>query len=507
MNAFEIITSLGKNISLRKKLLLVILTATNTALLLTSVAVILYDRQSAKYSMQQEMKVLSSVISQRSAAALLFQDKQLAEENLHTLSERSVVTSACIYDNDGVLFAMYSAGKNYICSDTFPQSESGFVENGFLERRDIELNGARVGYLYIAASLDEIDQRSMRFVWIVVLIFIMAGFIAFLLAVKLQRIITRPIDELAAASRKIHHDKSYSIRVKKVTNDEIGQLVTAFNEMLEDIEDRDAMLVDAKKNLEEIVRERTEKLRETQNELIRKDRMATLGQLTATVSHELRNPLGTIRTSVFTLSNRLNIKDESIKRVIDRIDRNIVRCDSVITELLDYSRIRAIQHQKTNLASWIMATLGDMDIPGDIDVSLDLDESISAEIDRDLFRRVMTNVVANAVQALGSEEYNLATKKIIIECRLNAGRIEIIINDTGPGIDAQILPRIFEPLFSTRNHGIGLGLSIVKQVMMQHGGSVEVVSEASIGTRVILWLPSALKLDTHADPIAARHGY
>lgn len=503
MNALDIITSMGKNISLRKKLLLVVLTASNTALLLASVAVIILDRQSAKFTMQQEMKVLSSVIAQRSSAALTFYDRQLAEENLNTLSERSTVVSACIYNNAGELFAMYSAKHaQERCVQLAPQLESGFLETGYLEKQDIILDGASIGSVYITASLDEINRRLFRFVIFVSLIFVVASFIAFVLAIKLQKIITKPIDELAEASRKIHHDRSYSVRVRKVTNDEIGQLVTAFNDMLDGIEDRDAMLVDAKKNLEEIVRERTAELRDAQNELILKDRLATLGQLTATVSHELRNPLGTIRTSVFTLSNRIKNKEDSIQHIMDRIDRNIVRCDSIITELLDYSRIRALQHQKTNLAIWLKTLLGETEIPDGISVSLELDDSIETEIDRDLFRRVMVNVIDNASQAINSVENNTA-KKIIIESRINNGLIELIVTDTGPGIDPDILQRVFDPLFSTKSFGIGLGLSIVRQIMVQHGGSVDIVSELNVGTRVILTLPGELM----SDSFAAKNGY
>lgn len=492
MSTLDIISPLVKNISLRKKLLLVVLTACNTALLLASMAVIIFDRQSAKSTLQQEISVLGSVIAQRSSAALTFYDKQLAEENLLALSEKDTVISACMYASSGELFAVYAGRQGRgECAQVAPRLESGFSGNVYLGRQDIMLDGYSVGSVYIVTSLDGINQRLVRSVVFVSIIFIMAGVVAFVLAIKLQNIITRPIDELAEASRKIHLNKSYSLRVNKVTNDEIGQLVTAFNDMLEGIEDRDAMLVDAKKNLEEIVKDRTAKLHDAQNELIRKDRMATLGQLTATVSHELRNPLGTIRTSVFTLSNRIN-KDEAIQRVMDRIDRNIVRCDSIITELLDYSRIRALQHQKTKLSVWLMDLLSEIKVPDDISVSLDLDDSIETEVDRDLFRRVMINVIDNASQAISSAEANGQEKKIIIESRINNGVIEVIVTDTGPGIDKDVLPKIFEPLFSTRSFGIGLGLSIVKQIMVQHGGNVEITSEPNIGTRVVLVLPAVL---------------
>jgi signal transduction histidine kinase len=234
--------------------------------------------------------------------------------------------------------------------------------------------------------------------------------------------------------------------------------------------------------------------------------MATLGQLTATVSHELRNPLGTIRTSMFTLANRINSKDDSVKHVFERIDRNIVRCDSIITELLDYSRIRALQHQKTNLGHWIKRLLDEIDLPDDISISLNLDDSVEAEIDRDLFRRVLVNVIENAAQAVRGIDGTVSIKNIIIECRINHNRTEIIITDSGPGIEQDILPHIFEPLFSTKTFGIGLGLSIVKQIMLQHGGNVDIDSEPGVGTRVVLWLPFVSKDISRAVSLVAKRG-
>jgi signal transduction histidine kinase len=274
----------------------------------------------------------------------------------------------------------------------------------------------------------------------------------------------------------------------------VGQLMAAFNVMLDGIEQRDAALVDAKENLEEMVRGRTRELREAQNELLRSERMATLGQLTATVSHELRNPLGTIRTSVFTLANKLRDREPGLAKNIERIERNIIRCDNIITELLDFSRIRALQHEKTNLRRWIGSVIEDMDVPESINVRLELDDNIDVEIDRDLLRRVIVNLVDNACHALQEVAEEGSDSTIIIQSALNNSRTEIIVIDTGPGIPEEVLPHIFEPLYSTKSFGVGLGLPVVKQIMEQHGGGVEVASEKNVGTRVVLWLPASLNI-------------
>lgn len=225
--------------------------------------------------------------------------------------------------------------------------------------------------------------------------------------------------------------------------------------------------------------------------------MATLGQLTATVSHEIRNPLGTIRTSVFTLSNRLKGKDSGVDRAIDRIERNIVRCDNIITELLDYSRIRAISHEQINLRSWMRSVIKEMSIPERIILKLELDADLNIEIDCNLLQRVIINVIENACQAI--TENDGSDNTLLIQCAMTKTRTEIIVIDTGAGIADDVRPNIFEPLYSTKGFGLGLGLSVVKQIMEQHGGGVEITSELKVGTKVVLWLPSDLNIPKVKD--------
>lgn len=495
MSVLDYITDLGKGVPIRRKLLMIVLITTNLALMLAVSAVVFYDRQATKRNMTEELRVLTQVISQRSTAALAFDDKQLAIENLQTLSEKETIITACIFNKDGKLFGNYDRNDSVDteCPQTHVDLKSGFFDNYYNEFQTINLDKVDIGYIYIKSTLDEINERLIKYIVVVAFIFVVASFVAFLFALKLQKIITTPIHELASVSRTIYDNKDYSIRVEAKTNDEMGHLVEAFNDMLSGIEERDEALVDAKNNLEHLVKERTRKLKEAQNELIRNERMATLGQLTATVSHEIRNPLGTIRTSMFTLSNKLKDKDSSIENIIERIERNIVRCDNIITELLDYSRIRALNHEKTNLNTWIRSVVADIEMVNNVDVKLDLNESVDIEIDQDLLHRVMINVIENACQSM--EEAEVEDKTLLIECGVNNSRTEIIITDTGPGIPDSVYPHIFEPLYSTKGFGIGLGLPIVKQIMEQHGGGIEVSSEDGVGTRVVLWLPSVLNFD------------
>jgi PAS domain S-box-containing protein len=245
-----------------------------------------------------------------------------------------------------------------------------------------------------------------------------------------------------------------------------------------------------RERLEELVVERTAELKAAQQELIRKQSLATLGQLTATVSHELRNPLGTLRASIYYLGNQVRDKDLGVGPALERAERNIQRCDDIITELLDYTRIQGLKLESTQLDGWLAELLSEAAIPAQITLRQRLQAPVEVALDRDWFRRGVVNVLDNACQALAEfpdddgRERLLTVKTIVL-----LKRVEILFEDHGPGIPAEVKAHVFEPLFSTKGFGVGLGLCIVKQIMERHGGGVKISSEPGQGTCVRLWLP------------------
>jgi PAS domain S-box-containing protein len=250
--------------------------------------------------------------------------------------------------------------------------------------------------------------------------------------------------------------------------------------------------VEAEIELERRVGERTAELRNVQEELLRKERLATLGQLTATVSHELRNPLGVIRNTMFTIAETAQANGLKLERAFGRIERSIGRCDTIITDLLDYTRIRQLRREKFPLDSWLAEVLDEQQIPQRIALVREFaagDTIVSVDADR--LRRVIINLVENAAQAIEGdrEESNSAPPRICVRTRMAIDRVEIEIEDSGPGIPPDIFKRIFEPLFSTKGFGVGLGLPTVKQIMEHHGGNIEMSSEPGRGTRALIWLP------------------
>lgn len=245
--------------------------------------------------------------------------------------------------------------------------------------------------------------------------------------------------------------------------------------------------------LEVKVKERTKELIETQSELVRKERLATLGQLTATVSHELRNPLGAMRPSLYVIEKMAEKKDERVQAAIQRLDRNIDRCDRIIDELLDFTRITELNCHITCVDKWLSSVIEEQFIPEGIQLEINLTlKNIELNIDAERLRRAVINVIENACHAMMNDNQQVVSEK---NAQLKIGtvskgkRIEIEIIDTGTGISKDVIKNIFEPLFSTKGFGVGLGMSAVKQIMKQHGGGIEIESEEGKGTSVILWLP------------------
>ena len=240
-----------------------------------------------------------------------------------------------------------------------------------------------------------------------------------------------------------------------------------------------------------LVTDLTERKR-LEDELLRRERLATLGQLTATVSHELRNPLGVIRTSAFILRDGLKEEMPRARRALERVERSVVRCDRIIDEMLDFTRMSDLEPEPTALDDWLAGVIEEQSLPTGIVLRQELRlPGLTVPLDRDRFRRAVINVIDNACQAMrgeGDAETEPAERVLTVRTRARAGRIEVVFEDRGPGIAPDVYERIFEPLYSTKGFGVGLGLPVVKQIMEQHGGGIEIETEEGRGTRVCLWL-------------------
>ncbi|HEY1794740.1 MAG TPA: ATP-binding protein [Stellaceae bacterium] len=237
----------------------------------------------------------------------------------------------------------------------------------------------------------------------------------------------------------------------------------------------------------------------TEAELLKKERLSVLGQLTATVAHELRNPLSAIRNTLFSVKEMANGAGLKLDRPISRMERSIERCNRIIGDLLEYARQRELRRASVDIETWLHEVLTDQQVPAGITLSEEFRapaESIA--IDADRVRRVVINLIDNAAQALNELPADSGERRITVGTSADGDGVAVRVTDTGPGISPDNLTRIFEPLFSTKSFGTGLGLATVKQIVGQHGGTIDVDSTVGQGTCFTIRLPRVVAVKAAA---------
>jgi PAS domain S-box-containing protein len=240
-----------------------------------------------------------------------------------------------------------------------------------------------------------------------------------------------------------------------------------------------------------------QKLRDTQEEMVRAGRMAQLGQLTATVAHELRNPLSAVRTSAFVLDRKTKGKGLGVEQQLQRIDNGIVRCDNIISQLLDFARTRVAQCKLVNIDTWLTSVIEEeaAKLPEAISIECTLGlGDLVAGIDPERMSRGVINLISNASEALVGKGDQLSggvnfVPYIAIKSIRTERGVEISIKDNGPGISAENLLKIRDPLFTTKSFGTGLGLPAVEKILEQHNGGLDVASKLGDGACFTVWFP------------------
>lgn len=245
--------------------------------------------------------------------------------------------------------------------------------------------------------------------------------------------------------------------------------------------------------LEHLVEERTEELQKAQAELVKNERLAVLGELAGGVAHELRTPLGIIRNAVYFLEATADGEDAEQREVLDEVKRAVTSSDYIISELLDYVREPPKILNNFPATDAIADALKQLTIPDNIRVVLpDMErssnpsEAFEVNANQDQVTRILTNLIQNAVQAMadGGELKIGLTKNDKGTC--------IAIGDTGSGIPPESLDRIFDPLYTTKTKGIGLGLAISRRYAELNQGQLDVESDPGGGATFLLNLPTTV---------------
>ena len=243
-------------------------------------------------------------------------------------------------------------------------------------------------------------------------------------------------------------------------------------------------------HLEEMVNERTRALQDAQEKMIRQERLATLGQLAGSVGHELRNPLGVISNAVYFLKLTQPDATATVLEYLDIIEKETRTSDKIVTDLLDFTRIKSVDREPAQVSDLLEQTLQRYPLPGTLEVQLDLPPDLPpVYADPAQVVQVLGNLVTNACQAMAAPGGVAGAGKLTLSASLQGDMIAIAVQDSGMGISPENMGKLFEPLFTTKTKGIGLGLAVSQKLTEANGGRIEAHSQLGKGTTFKVYLP------------------
>lgn len=370
----------------------------------------------------------------------------------------------------------------------------------WLGSRDIHVsaplswNDGPVGGITISSSLDPIYQTLRRSEKMILLYIILDTIILALVGMYiLSRIVVRPIHRLLKMTEEYQAGEGDIILpVPENTRNEIGDLTRSLGVMLQRLDENKRELKEHISSLEWANRE----LRQAQNEIIRSEKLASVGRLTAGIAHEIGNPISII-LGYLELIRRGNITDEERKDFIHRVESEINRVRDIISQLLDFSRPSSGEKKACHLHEQIKNTVNMMKpqpMMEDIEVTFDLRASKDTVFaDPNQLQQVFLNVIMNAADVLNDDRgrHEDGSRELKIASTDDGDSIKIWFKDNGPGIDQGELSYIFDPFYTTKDpgKGTGLGLSVCYRIVEEQGGDIFAESSVGEGTTIIVRFP------------------
>ena len=305
----------------------------------------------------------------------------------------------------------------------------------------------------------------------------------------LSRQVTRPIVALANAADRVAADAGVASADSR-PGDEVGRLTDAFTRM-------SARVDESREQLEGLVAERTARLAAAlhdlelaQQELVKKERLAMLGQLASAVGHELRNPLGVMTNAIYVIEQCTPDGPPLVREYIDLVRGQIAASERIVGDLLDTARVRTPEAEAVELRELIEAQTRRLGPTTSVAVETLIPNDLPAvRMDAVQLSQILFNLMTNAVQAMG-DGGSLTIRAVADEAHQ---RVKLAMTDTGPGISPEMLERIFEPLFTTKARGLGLGLWVSQNLATANGATLEAESRPGDGATFTLDMPMAVE--------------
>ena len=497
-----------RHYTIAKKLTWTNMLVSGTALLLACSAFFAYDFYTFRANIVRNLSLEAEIIGSNTVSALLFDDAQSADKTLSALAISPSIMSAAIYKSNAQLFATYArtSGEAPPSLHDLPAGQTTtthwFENNQIILVDSIVLDGKNVGFVSIRSDLHAINTRLRSYTLITTIVLLISLIVALLISEASQRLISKPIVQLAETARTISHEKSYSIRAATTANrDEVSTLIDSFNEMLDQIQQRDMALLGAQDELEKRVEERTEQLAAANRELELRNREVEhatqlKSKFLASMSHELRTPLNAIVGFSDLLAEQapgqLNPKQ---LRFVQHIKQGSTHLLQLINDILDLSKIEAGQlefryedFEIKDALPEVLSTIRPLAMAKNITVHESSTAGLFIYADRVRFKQVLYNLLSNAVK------FTPNGGRVDIKAYSQAKRIHVSVSDTGIGIRPEDHTLVFEEFRqvegSTNVHeGTGLGLAISKRLVEEQGGTISLESDLGKGSKFTISFP------------------
>jgi two-component system NtrC family sensor kinase len=358
-----------------------------------------------------------------------------------------------------------------------------------------------LGVLDVKMSLAQVDQRLNESRTQLLMLSVVAALVVSLASgIFIWLVIKRPVQKLVRGMEMVSGG-NLSHRIERMSRDEFGLLAKTFNKMSEDLERARIELTEWSNTLEKKVKEKTADLEHAHRQLVKVEKMASLGNLASSVAHELNNPLEGILTFAKLLIKKIkrsSLREEDIKAYCDELQLvadEAQRCGNIVKNLLVFSRQSSVSLQTVQLSTIIercvLLMAHHAKIRG-VDLATTINGDVSVECDPNQIQQAVLALIGNAVEAIaGTPDANGAGRVTITLDGTNAKEVLIRVTDNGIGMSDEIKAHIFEPFFTTKSEGkgVGLGLSIVFGIIQRHHGTIEVESEVGKGTTFLITLP------------------
>ena len=514
-----------RNVTIKHKLTLVIMFTCICALLLAGIALVEWGQVAARQTMAANLSTQAQMIADNCKAAVAFEDTEDARETLKTLGAQPSIIFAEVHTKSGEHFADYSRdgtdGNGLI---EHQEDGHSFGRGRLTVFKSIVLDSEKIGSVCLRSDLKPLHAMLKRNTIIIAAVLLFASIVAYLVSSGVQTVISGPILSLAEAAKTVSEQKDYSVRVQKDSNDEVGLLVGAFNQMLDQIQQHQAALMEANEQLEDRVRRRTAELEETHNKLMAASRQAGMAEVATDVLHNVGNVLNSINVTATLIREKVsNSEVSSLKKVTDIVKEHVADIGTFLTEdeqgrhipayltevskaLIDeqadtIEKLRSLTENVEHIKEIVKTQQSYAKVSG-IEVSTSLVELVEnaihingaaierhgiqlvrdfaevgpISIDKQKVLQILVNLINNAKYAMS----RVAKGKKSLAVRIykhGADRVRIEVADSGVGISEDNLTKIFTHGFTTKKDGHGFGLHSGALTAGELGGSLAAHSD------------------------------